>query len=44
LDADNNGRFDQKTETAVRKFQGDNDLAVDSVVGPRTWNGLVAAQ
>jgi hypothetical protein len=42
LDVDTNGRFDQKTEAAVRKFQGDKGLAVDGVVGPRTWTALVA--
>jgi len=37
------GEFDSKTEAAVIKFQGDNDLIVDGIVGPKTWNTLDAA-
>jgi peptidoglycan hydrolase-like protein with peptidoglycan-binding domain len=36
------GRFDVKTETGVKALQRDNRLAVDGVVGPRTW-AVVAA-
>jgi peptidoglycan hydrolase-like protein with peptidoglycan-binding domain len=31
------GRFDFRTEQAVRKFQRNNHLFVDGVVGPLTW-------
>lgn len=34
------GRFDARTEKAVRKFQKDNGLPVDGVVGRATWQQL----
>jgi len=34
------GKFGSKTETAVKQFQRDWDLAVDGVIGPRTWSML----
>ncbi|MGE8153246.1 N-acetylmuramidase domain-containing protein [Pseudomonas vancouverensis] len=37
------GEYDAKTEAAVVKFQKDNDLIVDGIVGPKTWNTLDAA-
>ncbi|MBW4597035.1 MAG: peptidoglycan-binding protein [Brasilonema angustatum HA4187-MV1] len=35
-----NGIFDEATEEAVKKFQQDNDLTVDGVVGPQTGQKL----
>lgn len=32
-----NGVFDESTEKAVREFQRDKGLAVDGIVGPKTW-------
>ncbi|MBM3269909.1 MAG: peptidoglycan-binding protein, partial [Candidatus Sericytochromatia bacterium] len=34
------GVFGPRTERAVRRFQQRFDLAIDGVVGPRTWNRL----
>jgi GH25 family lysozyme M1 (1,4-beta-N-acetylmuramidase) len=34
------GIFDTDTETAVKSFQAQNDLAVDGIVGPMTWEAL----
>jgi len=31
------GRFDARTDAAVRDFQSDNDLVRDGIVGPRTF-------
>jgi len=31
------GRFDAKTEAAVRQLQRRADLVVDGIVGPKTW-------
>lgn len=36
-----NGVFDESTDKAVRKFQTDHGLAVDGVVGPKTWAKLL---
>ena len=35
--AEVNGRFGSKTEAAVRTLQKEAGLAVDGVVGPKTW-------
>lgn len=32
-----NGIFDSKTETTVKKWQTNNDLLADGIVGPLTW-------
>ena len=34
------GRFDERTEATVRKFQRDRGLAVDGIAGPRTLTAL----
>gem|GEM_PF-1008867 len=34
------GKFGPQTEAAVKGFQRDHDLAVDGVVGAKTWAGL----
>lgn len=31
------GEFGPKTEAAVKKFQGDQEIDVDGIVGPITW-------
>lgn len=36
-----NGNFDASTEAAVRRFQRDNGLVPDGIVGPRTWATLM---
>lgn len=38
-----NGRYDEQTEAAVRAFQTQQGLTVDGVVGRETWNALVRA-
>ena len=35
-----NGVFDEATDAAVRAFQQEQGLAVDGIVGERTWNAL----
>lgn len=35
------GKFGANTENAVKKFQTDNGLSADGVVGPNTWNKLL---
>jgi peptidoglycan hydrolase-like protein with peptidoglycan-binding domain len=39
-DAPADGVFGPKTEMAVKAFQSDNNLMVDGIVGPQTWNLL----
>jgi peptidoglycan hydrolase-like protein with peptidoglycan-binding domain len=34
------GSFDADTEAAVKSFQERNDLAIDGIVGPMTWEAL----
>jgi astacin len=36
------GIFGNKTKSAVMKFQKDKGLAVDGIVGPKTWNKLIS--
>lgn len=37
------GNFGAETEAAVKKWQGDNGLTVDGIVGFHTWNKLFAS-
>jgi peptidoglycan hydrolase-like protein with peptidoglycan-binding domain len=37
------GVLGQKTESAIRKAQGDNEWKVDGIVGPETWGGMFNA-
>lgn len=39
-DGPTDGIKGRKTKSAIRKFQGSNGLAVDGVVGPKTWELL----
>src|SRR5205823_14358794 len=34
------GTFDQATEVAVKKYQADNNLMADGIVGNQTWASL----
>lgn len=36
------GDFGRKTDDAVKKFQKDNSLIADGVVGQKTWNALLS--
>lgn len=38
-----NGSYDEQTVAAVKKFQADQQLSVDGVVGPSTWDALSRA-
>ncbi|BAY44339.1 putative N-acetylmuramoyl-L-alanine amidase [Scytonema sp. HK-05] len=41
LDTDSpTGKFQDQTDEAVRNFQEENDLKVDGIVGPKTWDLL----
>ena len=42
LDVD--GKFGPQTQQAVKKYQQDNSLAVDGIVGANTWGALTKAQ
>lgn len=37
------GKYDGKTETAVKEYQKDNDLSADGVTGKQTWGSLLGA-
>jgi N-acetyl-anhydromuramyl-L-alanine amidase AmpD len=41
-DLEEDGIFGQVTLTAVKKFQKKKKLAVDGIVGPKTWTALLA--
>ena len=34
------GEFGPKTQAAVERFQSNNNLVVDGIVGPQTWQVL----
>jgi N-acetylmuramoyl-L-alanine amidase len=41
LDSDSpTTNFQDQTDEAVRNFQEENDLKVDGIVGPKTWDKL----
>ncbi|MGB3300508.1 MAG: peptidoglycan-binding domain-containing protein [Phormidesmis sp.] len=37
------GNYDEQTIAAVKKFQADQQILVDGVVGPSTWDALLRA-
>jgi len=37
------GRYGEQTQAAVKKFQADQQLDVDAIVGPSTWDALTRA-
>ena len=39
-DSGADGKFGAQTEKAVKRFQQDNGLTVDGVIGPKTWEAL----
>ena len=41
LDSEIDGIFGTTTQNAVVKFQNQNTLRADGIVGPRTWNALM---
>lgn len=44
LGIEHSGIFSSKTEEAVKKFQKKHNLAVDGIVGPKTWAALGFSQ
>ena len=43
LGISDDGIFGQQTDAAVKKFQGENGLTPDGVVGQLTWNKILGA-
>ncbi len=43
VDAFSDGNFGPMTSDAVRDFQRENNIGVDGIVGPETWDALQAA-
>ena len=39
--ADADGKYGPNTEAAVRRFQRENDLVPDGIVGPKTWSFIL---
>jgi peptidoglycan hydrolase-like protein with peptidoglycan-binding domain len=44
LSLDVDGVFDRATESAVKRFQSENDLMTDGVAGPLTWAALTRTE
>ena len=40
LDIEADGIFGKGTETVVKKWQSDNGLTADGIVGPATWDAM----